>query len=141
MKKPNERTRPKKSKEKLEEKKKSGIPGLPFSSEIAELGKELKLSEHEVFLLVWLCAAMNEKTENKSCWKSEATLADEMRCSRQMITRAVNHLREKGLITVGKLGERKGFIQRNIYSINYPWPYISYDSHRVTSMLLPESWA
>jgi hypothetical protein len=69
----------KKSKEK---KRTTGLPGLPYPSEIIALGIKVNLSNHARHLLHVLRAAMNSENLNLECWKSEKTLALEMGVSR-----------------------------------------------------------
>lgn len=96
------------------------INGFPFPSEIIELGIKRNLSTKEAYFLMILLNAMNEK--NKTCWKSEKTLATEVRCGRATIERIRNSLEEKGIIEVGKKKKWRGRFALNEYKIVYPWP-------------------
>jgi len=106
------------TKTRSKEKKGRVIPGLPYPSEIIDFAKQANLSPHERHLLHCLRAAMHRK--NLTCWKRQDTLAREMGASRSTVSRAIKGLKEKGIITIGKMEKKVGF-DNNIYSINYPW--------------------
>jgi hypothetical protein len=93
------------------------IQGLPFPSDIITIAQERKLNNWECHLLHTLRAAMNPK--NRECWRSEKTLASEMRCSRFSVMRAVRGLTKEELITVGTKKTKNGTV--HCYSINFPW--------------------
>lgn len=100
------------------ERKKRRIEGLPYNSDIIELGIQLELTPYERFLLLVLRGSIHE--ENKICWKTELTLAKEMGCSRSTISRVLKRLRGKDIIAIDKKRKRMGF-ENNIYSFNFPW--------------------
>jgi hypothetical protein len=73
----------------------------------------------EILLLYTLRVTMRER--NRTCWKSQETLALEMCCKPRSVQRAISGLRRKGLITIGKKRRKNGF-PVNLYRIAFPWP-------------------
>ena len=96
--------------------KESGVPGLPYNSEIIAFGQAEGLSPYEVFLLLVLRSSMNPT--NLTCWKSERTLSNEMRCSQSTVKRSVKSLRRKGILNIKSGHETKGVVSpTNEYGI------------------------
>jgi hypothetical protein len=95
------------------------IPGLPLFGDIVKLGKDLKLSIYERDFLMILRNSMNQ--QNRSCWKSLRTLAEDIRCSLRTAVEARKSLENKGLIQVGKREGWHGRFALNEYRIIFPW--------------------
>jgi len=112
--------------------KRNIVEGIPYPSDITELARSGKfsLTSPEVLLLHTLRSAMNPK--NKSTWKSQERLAEEMGYSRSTVNKAATGLKKKGLITVSKRGKRMGFAG-NEYTILFPWPNRPRNGHMYAS--------
>ena len=105
----------------------SKVQGLPFPSDIIQLGRVLELTTSERMFLVALRASMNDK--NKSCWKSQQTLADEIGCGTRQVRRIINRLEGLEIITIEaqrKTNRRHGN-NTYVYRFNYPWPGVKAD--------------
>jgi len=116
----------------------SKIEGLPFASDICKLMADNKKKKDDFkagrssdanflvdfkpidgHLLHTLLSGMNSK--NKSNWRNQQTLSDEMGCYRKSVIESVKRLIEMNLIEVRKIGRKGGGYAGNSYKIIYPW--------------------
>jgi hypothetical protein len=73
-------------------------PSLPYLSDITAAGMKKNLTMRELLMLYILRSGMHKG--NTKNWRSQKTLALEMRCSRTLVNQTVKDLEEKGLIAV-----------------------------------------
>jgi hypothetical protein len=96
------------------------IPGLPFNSNIVELGIKENLSTSEVLLLLILRMRMRDK--NLTCWPSQKTLAEEARVSEKWIRVMIKKLENKNIIKVRKRQKKSRYGNNSHeYQFVFPW--------------------
>lgn len=108
----------------------SKTPGLPYPSDIFDLAQKANLDMKTLVLLLVLRQSMNKN--NRSCWKSQARLSQEMCCTRKTVIRAVKIARNRGIIRVNTRKVKKSGFLNNNYRFCYPWSDSVWDTESHT---------
>lgn len=107
------------------------IPGLPYNSDIYDLGEAARLTIYELSFLLLIRSFMNKG--NRESWPSLTLIGKRIRISRRQATRVAASLTEKGIITIEgrKSYHKSGAKYNNRYRFIYPWTCTCIDSQSI----------